>query len=195
MKLVLRTLGLIWILLTLSAGTALAVTVVATPTSANVGQTVAVSVSTMPSQPSCPMYINFGDGQSTTFTCTAVTSINCGANFNHTYASAGNYTVTSGASGAACSGAPPVGTTFVTVIGPCPSLGITSSDNLPNGSAGQSYTNQILTSGGTPPIGFSLLQPGSLPPGISLTSSGLLTGVPTTTGNWLFAVQAIGSCT
>jgi large repetitive protein len=55
--------------------------------------------------------------------------------------------------------------------------------------------NQTLTaSGGTSPYTFSITS-GSLPPGVSLSSSGALSGAPTYTGAYSFTVQARDSST
>jgi hypothetical protein len=50
----------------------------------------------------------------------------------------------------------------------------------------------ILRSGGTGPFSFNLAS-GSLPPGLTLAPSGLLTGTPTTAGTYNFAVQVTDS--
>jgi beta-glucanase (GH16 family) len=49
---------------------------------------------------------------------------------------------------------------------------------LPDGTIGSAYSFQMVATGGTPPYRW-LVQQGSLPPGLSLSSSGLLSGTPT----------------
>ncbi|KRA95595.1 hypothetical protein ASD83_18260 [Devosia sp. Root685] len=60
--------------------------------------------------------------------------------------------------------------------------------NLPNGRAGAPYSASITASGGTAPYTYALT--GSLPAGMMLSSSGLLSGAPTETGSFSFSVTA-----
>ena len=76
---------------------------------------------------------------------------------------------------------------------PCPVLSITTGSLLPSATAGQAYSQQIQHSGGQPPVSFSLAG-GSLPPGLNLGPTGLISGTPTTSGNYSFAVRATDSC-
>lgn len=63
----------------------------------------------------------------------------------------------------------------------------------PPGSIGSSYSAQLEASGGTPPYTFSIIS-GSLPPGLSLdTSTGAITGSPTTIGTFPFTAQVVDS--
>src|SRR5690349_11365622 len=50
---------------------------------------------------------------------------------------------------------------------------------LPDGKAGQNYEYQLRTEGGLAPLTWRLVG-GELPPGVSLESSGVIKGVPTT---------------
>jgi len=75
----------------------------------------------------------------------------------------------------------------------CTPLSITSPSVLSTGTVGSAYTYQVTTSGGQAPITFSLLS-GSLPPGMNLGSTGLITGIPTSSGNYTFTVRATDSC-
>ena len=43
------------------------------------------------------------------------------------------------------------------------------------------------------PVTFSVVD-GTLPPGLTSTTNGLITGAPTTSGNYNFTVQAVDSC-
>lgn len=61
---------------------------------------------------------------------------------------------------------------------PPPALVSTSPSTLPGGQVGAGYSFALTTSGGTPPVQWVLIS-GSLPPGLSLSSSGVLTGTPT----------------
>lgn len=58
---------------------------------------------------------------------------------------------------------------------------------LPGAVPGIAYSQQFSTSGGTS-YTYSLTG-GSLPPGLSLSASGLLSGTPTTSGNYSFTVK------
>lgn len=50
------------------------------------------------------------------------------------------------------------------------------------------YSGQIQVAGGTSPYGF-VITSGGLPPGMSLSASGLLTGTPTAAGTYTLVVQ------
>jgi hypothetical protein len=59
---------------------------------------------------------------------------------------------------------------------------------LPGRGSGIYYQQQITVSGGLGPYQFALGS-GALPPGISLTSSGMLYGTPTTPGTYQFTIN------
>jgi large repetitive protein len=69
---------------------------------------------------------------------------------------------------------------------------VISPTSLPNGTVGVSYSQTISASNGNAPYTFSLFS-GSLPPGLSLTSSGALSGTPTAGGSYSFAVKVTDS--
>ena len=58
---------------------------------------------------------------------------------------------------------------------------ITSPTSLPAGTANTAYTNTQFSASGTEPITWS--NTGSLPSGMTFSSSGLLSGTPTATAN------------
>ena len=58
---------------------------------------------------------------------------------------------------------------------------------LPNAVVGRAYSQQLTQTGGLNPVNFSFT--GTLPAGLTLSSSGLLSGTPTTTGTFNFTVQ------
>ena len=60
--------------------------------------------------------------------------------------------------------------------------------SLPNGRAGALYSASIAASGGTGPHSYAVA--GSLPAGLTLSPSGLLSGMPTETGSFSFSVTA-----
>ncbi|HEX9005067.1 MAG TPA: putative Ig domain-containing protein, partial [Blastocatellia bacterium] len=70
----------------------------------------------------------------------------------------------------------------------CPALTL-SPATLPDGIAGLSYNQTLTASGGAEPYDFTLTA-GALPPGLSLSSTGVLNGVPSATGNFSFTVTA-----
>jgi uncharacterized protein (TIGR03437 family) len=67
-------------------------------------------------------------------------------------------------------------------------LAITSSSPLPDGFVQTSYSQQLAASGGTSPYSWILLS-GPLPPGLNLSSSGLISGTPTQAGEFVFTVR------
>ncbi|MBM4146350.1 MAG: hypothetical protein FJ240_08775, partial [Nitrospira sp.] len=116
-----------------------------------------------------------------------------------TPAASGNYSFTVRATDNCCTGVftpvcQQVQRAFTLQINtPCPALSITTTSPLPSGTVSQAYTRQIQTSGGQSPITFSLFS-GTLPPGLSLSSTGLISGIPTGTGTYSFTVSATDSC-
>jgi hypothetical protein len=75
---------------------------------------------------------------------------------------------------------------YVIVVA-CPSITI-SPATLPSGSFGTPYNQIITASGGTVPYTFSAS--GTLPPGITMNSSGVISGTPTASGVYSFLVTA-----
>lgn len=67
----------------------------------------------------------------------------------------------------------------------------TTTSSLPQAAAGQPYTGQVSAAGGVAPYTWTLQ--GTLPPGLSLSPAGTITGTPTATGNFPFTVQAVDS--
>lgn len=61
---------------------------------------------------------------------------------------------------------------------------------LPPGVVGVSYNQQLTVIGGVSPYSFSLVSGPSLPPGLSLSSAGLVSGTPTTADSHGFTVRA-----
>ncbi|XQA78327.1 putative Ig domain-containing protein [Xanthomonas sacchari] len=58
---------------------------------------------------------------------------------------------------------------------------------LPSGTAGTAYSQTLSTSGGTAPYTYALSS-GALPAGLSLSSTGVLSGTPTVAGSFTFVV-------
>jgi len=82
----------------------------------------------------------------------------------------------------------------VAVCPACPPITLAPS-TLPNGSVGTAYSQTITASGGTAPYTFTVIS-GALPTGLTLSSSGTLSGTPTATGSFTFIVRATdaGGC-
>ncbi len=66
--------------------------------------------------------------------------------------------------------------------------------SLPNGTVKSAYSATLKSAGGTSPITWSVSQ-GSLPAGLSLSSSGTISGTPTAAGTSNFTVSATDSST
>lgn len=69
-----------------------------------------------------------------------------------------------------------------------PALNITTS-SLSDGVPGVPYQQSLSASGGKAPYTWSI-STGNLPPGLSLSAAGVISGTPTTTGKFIFTVQA-----
>jgi hypothetical protein len=72
-----------------------------------------------------------------------------------------------------------------------PALAITTTSPLPTGVAGAFYAQQF-TSVGPSPVTWSVAS-GTQPPGLQLSQTGALTGVPQVAGTYVFTVQASAS--
>jgi hypothetical protein len=66
-------------------------------------------------------------------------------------------------------------------------LNITTASPLPNGAMGTGYNQTLSATGGRAPYTWSITT--GAPPGFSLSSAGVLTGLPTAPGNFTFTVQ------
>jgi len=80
---------------------------------------------------------------------------------------------------------------FLLTVRP-PAITITTASPLPGGFVGQAYSVTFEASGGASPYSWALAE-GSLPPGLLLSTSGALTGTPTTTGTYNFTVRVTDS--
>lgn len=72
-------------------------------------------------------------------------------------------------------------------------FGFNDSSHPPDGIVGTPYSYEFLGRNGCPPFTFSV-KSGSLPPGLSLSSSGPVTGTPTTEGSYFFWMQLDDIC-
>jgi trimeric autotransporter adhesin len=62
------------------------------------------------------------------------------------------------------------------------------------GTVGTAYSSYTFTASGTTPIAFTKAT-GDLPPGLTLSTGGVLSGIPTTAGSYTFTVQAANGTT
>src|SRR5204862_3067931 len=62
--------------------------------------------------------------------------------------------------------------------------------DLPSGHAGEPYSTTIKLAGGVPPYAFSVAPLDALPSGLTLTSDGVLSGIPQEIGAFAFTVIA-----
>ena len=70
---------------------------------------------------------------------------------------------------------------------------ITTASPLPQGTVGLPYNLTFAATGGTAPYSWSLGETSSLPPGLTLTAAGVLSGIPTTAGSYTFDLEVRGS--
>ncbi|WP_416356551.1 putative Ig domain-containing protein [Aureimonas phyllosphaerae] len=66
--------------------------------------------------------------------------------------------------------------------------------SLPGAMRGQAYSQSLSASGGTAPYSFSVTA-GALPSGLTLSSSGILSGTATSAGSYTFTVNAVDAST
>ena len=72
---------------------------------------------------------------------------------------------------------------------------VLSPATLPAATDGVSYSAQIIGSAGTAPYNSFVITGGALPPGLTMSSSGLITGTPTAAGSFSFSLTADDSTT
>ncbi|MBI5084638.1 MAG: putative Ig domain-containing protein [Acidobacteria bacterium] len=75
---------------------------------------------------------------------------------------------------------------FTLVVGSA--LTITTPAQLPNAAVGVQYAHSLAASGGTPPYLWTLAA-GAVPPGLTLASSGLISGTPSSPGAFTMVVR------
>jgi hypothetical protein len=82
---------------------------------------------------------------------------------------------------------------FSLAIAPPPPVPLAiSTTALPSATSNQTYSASLAATGGTPPYDW-LVASGQLPPGLSLSSSGGISGTPTTSGAYGFTVEVVDS--
>lgn len=100
-----------------------------------------------------------------------------------------NFTITA-TDGNGCPGSRPY-TVDIAAAG-CPIITL-SPNTLPVGFVGTPYSATITGSGGSAPYGNFTVTGGALPNGLTLSSTGTITGIPTATGFFSFTVRALDS--
>lgn len=85
-----------------------------------------------------------------------------------------------------------VATSLTLTITVAPATLVVATTSLPGAQVGVSYSVQLQASGGTPPYTWSMAS-GSLPAGLTLSSSGVISGTPLTAGSASFTVQCTDS--
>jgi hypothetical protein len=67
---------------------------------------------------------------------------------------------------------------------------VITTDSLPGGGIGQDYSQPVRATGGTAPLTFSLVTPGTLPPNLDLDqTTGVISGTPVLIGTYSFTVR------
>ena len=72
-------------------------------------------------------------------------------------------------------------------------LNLSVSTTLANGNAGTPYSQSLTVTGATGAVAWTVQQFNYLPPGLTLTSAGVLSGTPTTVGQYFFNLTATDS--
>lgn len=72
-------------------------------------------------------------------------------------------------------------------------LTITTAATLPAGGAGSAYNQTLAATGGTPAYSWALASGSTLPPGLNLSTGGVISGTPSTSGSFAFTVQVTDS--
>ncbi|MBX7218660.1 MAG: putative Ig domain-containing protein [Blastocatellia bacterium] len=86
-------------------------------------------------------------------------------------------------------GTPCTGTRSYTVVIACPTITVSPASPLPAGTVGTAYNQTFTASGGSGTFGFGVTA-GTLPTGMTLSGTGLLSGTPTVNGTFNFTVTA-----
>lgn len=82
----------------------------------------------------------------------------------------------------------------VTCFPTCPPVSFATAETLPTASKGVPYSLLLQVSGGGPGWRVFRIDRGSLPPGLSLSSDGSISGTPLTPGTYVFQLEVRDSC-
>jgi hypothetical protein len=72
-------------------------------------------------------------------------------------------------------------------------LFVTTGSSLPGATVGASYSQQLDATGGAPPYAWSVPSSSAVPPGLTLSNAGMLTGTPSVPSNYAFFVSVSDS--
>jgi hypothetical protein len=78
----------------------------------------------------------------------------------------------------------------ILVFGTTGAITFTTTSPLPTGIVDNTYNRSIVVAGGTAPYTFTLSS-GTLPPGLTMSTAGVITGTPTLAGTSNFEVHVI----
>ncbi len=81
---------------------------------------------------------------------------------------------------------------FTILAAGTPSLLSVTTTTLPNGTVGAAYSASLAATGGKSPYTWSVVSP-PLPPGLALSPNGVISGTPTSAGQYTFKVQVTDS--
>ncbi|MGB6054080.1 MAG: putative Ig domain-containing protein, partial [Burkholderiaceae bacterium] len=101
---------------------------------------------------------------------------------------AGNFPLTFTASDRSLGGPYSVSASYTLTVAPPPTISLAPA-SLPAGTVGTGYAATISASGGVAPYAYSVIA-GALPPGMTLSGSGTLSGTPTAAGTFSFTLKA-----
>ena len=74
-----------------------------------------------------------------------------------------------------------------------PAALVITTPGLPSGTQGVAYSANLSSSGGTPPVSWTLINNTTLPSGLVMSTAGQITGTPTASGMTTFTVQVADS--
>jgi hypothetical protein len=169
--------------LTVQSGTALSITTSSLP-----GGTVSVAYTATlaASGGTSPYTWSLASG-----TLPAGLNLNAAGSITGTPTTAGSSTFTVRVTDSAAPAATVTRSLTITIAAAPTSLSITTAA-LPGGTVGASYSATLAASGGTTPYTWSLAS-GTLPPGLTLSATGSISGTPTTAGTSTFTVRVTDS--
>jgi hypothetical protein len=173
-------------LIFLSYTDSLALSLTITPSPGKVNQTESFTVNTQVIV-NCNIQIVFGDGVTQDLgNCVGGP---CVYNTTHSYTQAGIYTVVGRGNPNPLLCVSPVPAPSDTKILQITNMVFTSPFTLTSGTFSLPFSYQLQTTGGTAPVTYARFS-GSLPPGLILETTGLISGTPTSTGTSSFTVRA-----
>ncbi|WP_131539330.1 beta strand repeat-containing protein, partial [Pedobacter nototheniae] len=114
-------------------------------------------------------------------------------NISGTPTAAGTFNFTVNATDASLAPGPYSGFTNYSIVSNIPTI-VIDQVGMPSATAGAVYNQSLTASGGTAPYAF-IISGGTLPPGLTLNTNGVLTGTPKASGSFTFSVRATDSST